>query len=297
VRVSFLVPAYNEAATIVELLEHVTALDLEKQIVVVDDGSTDGTSALLAAADDMERRLRTITLSSNRGKGAAVRAGMLAARSNFALMTDVDLSTPLDDLEKLVIALGDEGDVAIASRALKESQVIVHQPAHRELMGKTFNVFVRVLTRVPWHDTQCGFKLFRLERSRCVFELQRVEGFAFDLDILVTARRLGLAVSEVPVTWVDNPDTHVGLFSSSVAMAVDAVRIAYRARRPMPPLPAGARLVHGEDERARDDPRDHVREDRHVGQEDAVGLLPHPLALEEQHVSQHAEDNERDRDH
>jgi hypothetical protein len=124
--------------------------------------------------------------------------------------------------------------VAIASRGLGESNVLVHQPAHRELMGKTFNLILRVLTGIPWRDTQCGFKLFRLSTTRRLFELQRVEGFAFDAELLVNARRLGLRVDEVPVRWLDNPDTHVALFASSLQMAVDALTIAFRARRPLP---------------------------------------------------------------
>jgi len=200
----------------------------------VDDGSQDGTAALLDAFASSERRARTLRFERNRGKGAAVREGMLAASAQLALMTDVDLSTPLEDVVLLAGALREGADIAIASRGLKDSRVLVHQPAHRELMGKAFNVGVRLLTRVPWRDTQCGFKLFRHERTRHVFELQRVEGFAFDVEVLVTARRLGLRVAEVPVRWVDHPDTRVGVVTSSTAMALDVLRIAYRARRPLP---------------------------------------------------------------
>ena len=116
----------------------------------------------------------------------------------------------------------------------EEAQVIVHQPLYRELMGKTFNLLIRALVRVPWRDTQCGFKLFRHEQTCRLFELQRVDGFAFDVEVLVTARRLGLRVAEVPVRWIDHPDTRVGVVSSSTTMALDAIRIAYRARRPLP---------------------------------------------------------------
>ena len=148
-------------------------------------------------------------------------------------MTDVDLSTPLEELAALARALGNGADLAIGSRARAESTIVVHQPVYRELMGKTFNVLARLLTRVPWRDTQCGFKLFRLETTRRLFELQRTSGFAFDLELLVTARRLGLEVAEVPVRWIDDRDTNVGLVAASASMALDAVRIAYRARRPL----------------------------------------------------------------
>ena len=240
---SIIVPVFNEERRLPSLLERLEAdgdsvvsqagLQLS-QVIVVDDGSTDGTAAMLDEFEGLPGRFTALRFERNRGKGAAVREGMLTAGSSLALMTDVDLSTPLEEVSLLAAALEAGADVAIASRALRESQVLVHQPLHRELMGKAFNVAVRVLTRVPWRDTQCGFKLFRLETTRRLFELQRIEGFAFDVELLVMARRLGLQVAEVPVRWIDHPDTHVGLVSSSAAMALDAIRIAYWARRPLP---------------------------------------------------------------
>lgn len=245
---SIVVPVFNEERRLPSLLEKletdadsvVSQAGLELyQVIVVDDGSTDGTAAMLDRFEGLPGRFRALRFERNRGKGAAVREGMLTAESSLALMTDVDLSTPLDEVARLAAALEAGADVAIASRGLRESQVLVHQPLHRELMGKAFNVAVRVLTRVPWRDTQCGFKLFRHEKTRRLFELQRIEGFAFDVEVLVTARRLGLQVAEVPVRWIDHPDTHVGLVSSSAAMALDALRIAYWARRPLPSDPRG----------------------------------------------------------
>ena len=241
---SIVVPAFNEERRLPRLLD-ILAREGDNvvaaagfrlaELIVVDAASTDGTATVLAACDDLGGRLMTRRLERTSGKGAAVREGMLAARSPFALMTDVDLSTPLDELEKLALALGDDGDVAIGSRALADSRVLDRQPRYRELMGKTFNVGVRMLTGLPWRDTQCGFKLFRLATTRRLFELQRIDGFAFDVDLLVLARRLELRVREVPVRWVNDPDTRVGLLTSSAEMARDALRIAYRARRPLPP--------------------------------------------------------------
>ncbi|MGZ8694279.1 MAG: dolichyl-phosphate beta-glucosyltransferase [Gaiellaceae bacterium] len=241
---AIVVPVFNEERRLPPLLDAlardadriVAAAGLElAEVIVVDDASTDRTKAILDAADRLDGRLTVRRLPGrNRGKGAAVREGMLTATAPLALMTDVDLSTPLDDLAALAASIEDGADVAIGSRALRESQVLERQPIYREMMGKAFNVGVRVLTGVPWRDTQCGFKLFRLARARRLFELQRVEGFAFDLDVLVLARRLGLTVREVPVRWVNDPDTHVGLVTSSAQMARDAMRIAYWARRPLP---------------------------------------------------------------
>jgi len=239
---SVIVPVYNEERRLPALLDGLQA-DGDRvaqeaglrlaELIVVDDGSTDGTSELAEGFSGLPGRYRSLRLPTNRGKGAAVRAGMLAATSDLALMTDVDLSTPFDELVGLADALRPAADVAIGSRARAESTIVVHQPFYRELMGKTFNVLARLLTGVPWRDTQCGFKLFRLETTRRLFELQRTDGFAFDLELLVTARRLGLDVAEVPVRWVDDRDTNVGLVTASASMALDAVRIAYRARRPL----------------------------------------------------------------
>jgi dolichyl-phosphate beta-glucosyltransferase len=242
---SIVVPVFNEERRLPAMLDALRAqgkLVAEEanltlvEVVAVDDGSTDSTPELLARASGLPAPLRVVRLPNNTGKGAAVRAGMLSATGEIALMTDVDLSTPLDELRRLMSFIDDGADVAIGSRALAASQIVVHQPAHRELMGKTFNLLLRLAAGIPWRDTQCGFKLFRLDRAHRLFELQRVDGFAFDAELLVRARRLGLDVAEVPVQWIDNPDSRVGLVGSSSRMAFDALRIAYwaraRARRP-----------------------------------------------------------------
>jgi hypothetical protein len=155
---------------------------------------------------------------------------MLAATGEVALLTDVDLSTPLADLSRLAAVLDDGADIALGSRALPLSEVLRHQPRHRELLGKTFNVLLRALTGLPFRDTQCGFKLFRLDRARTVFERQRIDGFAFDAEVCVLARDLDLDVREVPVRWVNDPGTHVHLVRSSTRMALDLLRVAWLAR-------------------------------------------------------------------
>jgi dolichyl-phosphate beta-glucosyltransferase len=185
---------------------------------------------MLDAYAGLDGRLRVIHLPRNQGKGAAVREGMLAAGSAFGLVTDVDLSTPLEDLQILATDAGAGIDVAIASRALPGSRVLVRQPAYRELMGKAFNLALRLLTRLPFRDTQCGFKLFRLATTRVLFERQRVRGFAYDAEICVLARQQGLRVAEVPVRWTNHPDTRVRLIGSSARMAFDLLRIGWIAR-------------------------------------------------------------------
>jgi dolichyl-phosphate beta-glucosyltransferase len=240
---SVVVPVYNEARRLPILFEvlegeaerqaRLAGLDLV-EVVVVDDGSTDETPRLLEAREAHDAQLRLIRFDRNRGKGAAVRAGVLSVESEFALVTDVDLSTPVSELTPLAAALFEGNDLAIGSRSLPASRVLVHQPAHRELMGKTFNLLLRLLTGLPFHDTQCGFKLFRLPETRALFELQRVDGFAFDAELCVTASRLGLRVAEVPVAWIDNRATKVKLLRSSSRMALDLLRIAWLAHRPLP---------------------------------------------------------------
>jgi hypothetical protein len=162
---------------------------------------------------------------------------MRAATGERALVVDADMSTPLEDVAPLSRALDDGYQLAIGSRSIPGSRVLVHQPLYRELMGKTFNVLLRLLTGVPWRDTQCGFKLFSVEATSPLFELQRVDGFAFDAELCVNARRLRLGVAEVPVRWVNHPDTRVTLVRSSLRMLLDLFRIARRARRPLPVAP------------------------------------------------------------
>jgi dolichyl-phosphate beta-glucosyltransferase len=239
---SIVVPVYNEARRLRILF---AALDREAddqarlaglqlaEVIVVDDGSTDETPELLEKRKGADSRLRVIRFERNRGKGAAVRSGALAAVADYVLVTDVDLSTPLSELTRLMAALRQGNHVAMGSRALASSRILVRQPRHRELMGKTFNILLRRLTGLPYRDTQCGFKLFLLDNARVLFEVQRVEGFAFDAELCVNASRLGVRLVEVPVTWIDNRETKVRLIGSSLRMALDLFGIAWRAHRPL----------------------------------------------------------------
>ncbi|HWB21446.1 MAG TPA: dolichyl-phosphate beta-glucosyltransferase [Gaiellaceae bacterium] len=238
---SVVVPAFNEERRLPALLalfEHKAVAVLKnagfelRELIVVNDGSTDGTAELLAAHEGVIPGLRVIQFEKNRGKGAAVAAGMLAALHPFALVTDVDVATPLEEAGKLLAALEPGFDIAIGSRALPASTIAVRQPLHRELMGKTFNRMLRLMTGLPYRDTQCGFKLFRRATTLRLFELQRIEGFAFDAELLVSARRLSITVVEVPVRWSDDSSTTVGLIRAPVAMMRDLLRIAWHARGP-----------------------------------------------------------------
>ena len=235
---SIVVPAYNEERRVARLFD---ALDRDAasaaaaagmkllEVIVVDDGSTDGTGEELARFRSEGGRLRIFRTSSNRGKGAAVRAGVLAAAGTHALVTDADLSTPLSELSTLAAALDSGFDVAMGSRALPESRILIRQPRYRESLGKCFNALLRLTTDLPFRDTQCGFKLYQLDTARVLFERQRLQGFAYDAELCVLARELGVRVAEVPVSWANSPWTTVSA-PATVRMAVDLARLAFRPR-------------------------------------------------------------------
>ncbi|NQU09700.1 glycosyltransferase family 2 protein, partial [bacterium] len=205
------------------------------EVLVGDDGSQDDTAAVVAAAAERDPRVRLIRFEINRGKGAAVRAGMLAAAGTVILFCDADLSTSLDAIEPALaqVARG-EADVVIGSRALPGSDLPLRQSWIREHLGQTFNRFVRAISRLPYRDTQCGFKLFSRAAAGQVFSRARIDGFAFDVEALVIARQQGLRISELPVRWVNSPDSRVGLLVHPAQMLRDLVRIGWWDRRGNP---------------------------------------------------------------
>jgi dolichyl-phosphate beta-glucosyltransferase len=221
---SVVIPAYNEAARLPRTIERVQAFLAGRphEIVVVDDGSTDGTvEAAQAAAREALVVLRN---EGNRGKGYAVRRGMLAARAPRRLMSDADLSTPIEELGRLEPWLEKGHDVAIGSRALAGSRVEIRQPWYRENMGRVFNVCVRALAVPGVRDTQCGFKLFTARAAEAVFAAARLDGFSFDVEALFIARQLGYRIAEVPVVWRNDAATRVGLLGGFQAFP-DLLRI------------------------------------------------------------------------
>jgi dolichyl-phosphate beta-glucosyltransferase len=226
--VSIVIPAYNEESRLPSTLDAVIAyLSQEKsahskfasaEIVVVDDGSRDGTAALVE--NRRHPSLRLLRNPGNRGKGYTVRHGMLEARGEWILYTDADLSAPIEELDKLIAAVERENvQVAIGSRALDRSLVGVHQSAFREISGRAFNWVMRMITGLPFRDTQCGFKLFRADAARAIFSRQTLDGFSFDVEDLVIAKVLGIKAIEVPVVWNNVEGTKVSAFSGAASFA------------------------------------------------------------------------------
>ncbi|MGB0035471.1 MAG: dolichyl-phosphate beta-glucosyltransferase [Candidatus Acidiferrales bacterium] len=247
---SIIIPAYNEEARLPRSLARIRIYlegremtPDEYEIVIVDDGSTDGTVRVAKEWMREMLSLRIVSNERNRGKGYSVRHGMLEARGRVALFTDADLSSPIEESEKLFAAIEAGNDVAIGSRALDRSLIETHQSQLRELAGILFNSFVRLFTGLLFHDTQCGFKAFVRERSRIVFEQQRIEGFGFDPEILFLARRHGLRIAEIPVRWAHDPATKVHVIRDGVRMFSDLIVIRWNWLLGRYPRKAGGRRM------------------------------------------------------
>ena len=221
--ISIVIPAYNEEKRLPSTLAAVIAyLERKKfafsEIVVVDDGSRDATAAMVERCKDP--RLRLLRNPGNRGKGYTVRHGMLEASGEWILYSDADLSAPIEELDKLLAAVErEDAQVAIGSRALDWTLVGVYQSAFREMSGRAFNWVMRGLTRLPFLDTQCGFKLFRAPAARAIFSRQTLDGFSFDVEDLVIAKTLGIKAIEVPVVWNNVEGTKVSAFSGAASFA------------------------------------------------------------------------------
>jgi len=227
---SIVIPAYNEAGRIVSSLEaiqdYVRGKDFLVEIIVVDDGSTDNTAEIASA----QAGVRVLRNQGNRGKGFSVRHGVLEARGELILFTDADLSAPIEEADKLLATMeSSHADAVVGSRALQRELIGTHQSPFREWGGRFFNLLVRIFTGLRIQDTQCGFKLFRRQTTRRAFELQRVDRFGFDPEILFLVERLGGKVVEVPVRWNHNAATKVHYLRDSLHMTLDLVLLRWRA--------------------------------------------------------------------
>ncbi len=228
---SVVIPAFNEAQRIAASLEKISRYLRDRgrayEILVVDDGSTDDTVAVVAGLADLGVQL--LRLPQNRGKGAAVRRGVLNSRGRQVLMTDADLSTPIEELAKLEPLL-DQVSIALGSRAVDGADIRKHQPIYRELMGKTFNKLIRLAGVWNVKDTQCGFKLLEGDVARELFEKMVSPGFAFDVELVWLARRLGYRVAEVGIVWVNSPDSRVRALVDPPRMIAEIIRFRWRHR-------------------------------------------------------------------
>src|SRR6266487_3590456 len=226
---SAVIPCFNEAGRIGETLRltlaYLTANAPQSELIVVNDGSTDATAAIARdRLKDAKIETRLLENFPNRGKGAAVRSGLLAAREPVGLFFDADLSTPLGETPKLIepIANG-ETDIALGSRALDRGLIGIHQPWRREQAGRVFNLLVRLATGLPFWDTQCGFKAFRLDVCRPILEEARINGFAFDVELLHLAHRAGLRIREIPVRWNHAEGSKVHFIYDSLRMLREVI--------------------------------------------------------------------------
>lgn len=237
---SIVIPAFNEEHRLPKTLDRVVSYLQTKpdwaEVIVVDDGSTDATARVVRDYGQKYSALRMVSNGRNKGKGFSVRHGMLEARGDVALFSDADLSTPIEEADKLLSAVRDQGyDAAIGSRTVDRSLIEVHQSAIREQAGIFFNRVVRWIMGIDFSDTQCGFKAFRREPSRIIFEQQRIERFGFDPEILFLAKRNGLRVAEVPVRWSHDSATKVHVMADGVRMFFELLLVRWNAMRGLYP--------------------------------------------------------------
>jgi dolichyl-phosphate beta-glucosyltransferase len=236
---SVIIPAYNEegriGAGLRSVADHLARAARPVEIVVVDDGSVDRT---VAVVEELARQatgavaVRLLRNGRNRGKGYSIKHGVLMASGDYLLLTDADLSTPIEELPRLLRLVESEGyGIAFGSRGLADSRVEIHQPIWREVMGRCFNRLVRAITGLAFRDTQCGFKVMRRSEVLPLFRAARVERFAYDVEILYLARKAGVRAVEVPVIWRNSAASRVNALSDSLDMLKDIVAVVLRDRR------------------------------------------------------------------
>ena len=234
--ISVIVPAYDEARRIERMLEEAVSYFRARQrraeILVVDDGSQDETSAVVRRVGRVADEVRLIRLAQNHGKGYAVRTGMVNASSARVLFADADGATPIAEIERLDAALDQGADVAIGSRGFDSgSGVHIERKLYRHLMGRTFHAMVSLLSVRGFRDTQCGFKLFRGPVAHDLFSRMRMTGFSFDVEVLLMAQRRGYRIAEVPVNWVHQPGSKVRIVRDSLRMGRDLLAIRANGMR------------------------------------------------------------------
>jgi glycosyltransferase involved in cell wall biosynthesis len=226
---SIVIPAYNEGARIESALDRVLACVAERhwnaEVLVVDDGSTDSTVKIVCDWMTTHPNLHLIHNDGNRGKGYSVRNGLLQAQGQIVMFTDADLSSPIEEAERLIATLDAGADVAIGSRWLDKQRQTIHQPLYRRFFGRCFNWVTRKLMGLPYKDTQCGFKAFKRDAAQVIFRLQTIERWGFDPEILFIARKLGYTIVEVPVTWGHDERSRISYLRDGMKMLEEMLQI------------------------------------------------------------------------
>jgi len=230
---SIVLPAYNEeariGASLDKIAEYVRQHSLALEVIVVNDGSTDNTVDIVREYSERYPWLRMIENPGNRGKGFSVRNGMLHARGDYLLFSDADLSSPIQEADKLIAALQAGGDVAIGSRWVRKELQVVRQPLRRRILGRLFNLALRMVLGLNFKDTQCGFKAFRRSAAELVFTQQQVETWGFDPELLYLAKKAGLRIVEVPVYWAHSEGTRLHPLRDGMRMFAQLFQIRWNA--------------------------------------------------------------------
>ena len=228
---SVVIPAYNEGtrlgATLDKVLNYIAQHECNAEVIVVNDGSRDNTADLVRSFAAKNPSVRLLENPGNRGKGYSVRNGMLSARGRVIVFSDADLSSPIEEVPKLLQALADGADIAIGSRWLRSELQTQRQPLHRQLFGRIFNLLLRITLGLRFRDTQCGFKAFRQRAAQTIFPLQKIERWGFDPEILFLARKFGLSVKEVPVAWGHSGETRINPVADGARMFLEMLRVRW----------------------------------------------------------------------
>lgn len=227
---SVIIPAFNEARrlplTLVDIDRHLSSAEFSSEILVVSDGSTDETADIVRRFQSIIKNLRFIDNKENHGKGWVVRQGMLEARGNWRLFTDADNSTSVDQVEKMIPFFKEKYDVVIGSRAIRGAKLHPPQPWYRQILGKGGNLFIQLLAVRGIWDTQCGFKCFSEESAEKIFSISKIDRWGFDVEALVLAREFGYRIKEIPVIWVNDTRSTVGM-GAYVSTLIEVVKIRW----------------------------------------------------------------------
>ncbi len=232
-RYSIVIPAYNEGArvgaTLERVLAHMVKRSWDAEVIAVDDGSRDNTVEIIRSYAAANPHLRLLQNPGNRGKGYSVRNGMLHAQGEILLFSDADLSSPIEEADKLIAAIATGADIAIGSRWLRSDLQTQRQPIYRQLFGRIFNLVLRLTLGLTFKDTQCGFKAFTREAASVIFPLQRIERWGFDPELLYLAKKFGFKVAEVPVEWAHREGTRISPLRDGSQMFLEMLKIRWNS--------------------------------------------------------------------